>query len=237
MHTLIALALALAAALAGCASAVSVPELAEADLPKLDAAANFPHRGYVIEAGDTLQIRYTFHQELNQEAMVQPDGKVNLHHVGDLEVAGRSPRDVEAMLVEKTSGRLRKPEIVVSVVKFSEKAVYVGGEVIRPGYLPYRRGLTPLQAVIAVGGFKETARPTTVVLVRMGSQPDQYISRSLNLSEAAHAGTREPLYLAPHDVVYVPRSPVADANLWVKQYIADMVPIFRGFSTPLPLIP
>jgi protein involved in polysaccharide export with SLBB domain len=236
MRIVLALGAAVAALVTGCTS-VSVPRIAPGDLAKLDAAANFPHRGYVVEPGDTLQIRYTFHQELNQEAVVQPDGKVHLHHVGDVDVAGRAPRDVEALLVEKTSNRLRNPEIVVSVAKYSEKSVYVGGEVGRPGFIPYRRGMTPLQAVIAVGGFKETARPETVVLVRPGTTQDQYISRSLNLSKAAHGGTREPVYLAPHDVLYVPRSRVADANLWVKQHITDMIPLFRGASMPLPIIP
>ncbi len=236
MRLIIALSAAVAALAMGCTS-VSVPPLVAADLPKLEAAGNFPHRGYVIEAGDTLQVRYTFHPDLNQDAVVQPDGKVNLHHVGDVEVAGHSPSDVEALLVEKTSTRLRAPEIVVGISKFSEKSVYIGGEVGKPGFVPYRRGMTPLQAVIAVGGFKETARMDTVVLVRLGATPEQYISRTLDLSKAVHEGNREGVYLAPHDVVYVPRSRVADANLWVKQHITDMIPLFRGASMPLPLIP
>jgi polysaccharide biosynthesis/export protein len=232
MRSIIALGMAVAALAMGCTS-VSVPRLVAADLPKLEAAGNFPHRGYIIEAGDTLQVRYTFHPDLNQDAVVQPDGKVNLHHVGDVEVAGRSPSDV----VEKTSNRLRQPEIVVGISKFSDKSIYIGGEVGRPGFLPYRRGMTPLQAVIAVGGFKDTARMDTVVLVRVGATPEQYISRTLDLSKAAHQGSREGVALAPHDVIYVPRSRVADANLWVRQHITDMIPLFRGASMPLPLIP
>jgi protein involved in polysaccharide export with SLBB domain len=236
MRRIIALTAVLALLVTACTS-VKVPPLADADLPRLDAAANFPHRGYAIEAGDTLQVRYTFHQELNQEAVVQPDGKVHLHHVGDLEVAGRSPREVEALLVEKTSTRLRQPEIVVGITKYSDKTVYIGGEVGKPGFIPYRRDMTALQAVIAVGGFKDSARTDTVVLVRMGSTPEQYMSRTLDLSKTTHGGAREPLSLAPHDVLFVPRSRVADANLWVKQYIGDMIPLFRGVSMPLPLIP
>ena len=66
--------------------------------------------------------------------------------------------------------------MVVSVTRFTEKLVYVGGEVIRPGVLPYRKGLTPLQAVAASGGFRDTARLDSVILCapaarRMGSSP------------------------------------------------------------------
>lgn len=222
------------AAAAGCGSRVNVPLLTPADVPRLEAAGNFPHRGYVIEAGDSLQIRYTFHQELNQEVVVQPDGKVTLHQLGDVAVAGMSPKALEAQLVERSSTRLRNPEIVVSVSKFSEKTVYVGGEVGKPGGVSYRRGLTPLQAIIAVGGFKEGARLDSVVLVRAGAGPDHFISRRLNLHEVVGEGHREPVELAPHDVLYVPRTPIADANLWVKQHITDLIPLFRGASMPIP---
>lgn len=229
------LAVAAAMATAACSSTVTVPALKAEEVTSLEDIGNFPHRGYVVEAGDTLQIRYTFHQELNQEAVVQPDGKVTLHHVGDLVVAGLEPKAVEAELVRRTSSRLRNPEIVVSITKFSEKTVYVGGEVGKPGSVTYRRGLTPLQAIIAVGGFKEGARLDSVVLVRSGGQPDRFMSRRLNLTEVVSDGNRELVQLAPHDVLYVPRTPIADANLWVKQHITDLIPLFKGMNMPLPV--
>lgn len=233
--TLTAVLVAVAAVVAAGCGGINIPPLAPGDMPRLDAAGNFPHRGYVVEAGDTLVIRYTFHQELNQEVVVRPDGKVTLHQVGDIEVAGFSPTALEAELVRRTSSRLRNPEIVVSISKFSEKTVYVGGEVAKPGSVTYRRGLTPLQAIIAVGGFKEGARLDSVVLVRGGGQADRFISRTLNLTDVVAEGTREEVDLAPHDIIYVPRTRVADANLWVKQHITEMVPLFRGASMPLPL--
>jgi protein involved in polysaccharide export with SLBB domain len=233
MRRLIGLCVALAGVLPGCGKDVTIPALTEGDVPQLEAAANFPHRGYTIEAGDALQVRYTFHPELNQEVIVQPDGKITLLQLGDVEAAGRTPRALEATLVEKASTTLRNPEIVVTVAKFSEKTIYVGGEVGKPGLLPYRRDLTPLQAVIAAGGFKETARLDSVVLVR-SSGPEQYISRRLDLAKAVQTGVREPVYLAPHDVLYVPRTPIADANLWVKQHITDLIPLFR-MTMPLPV--
>ena len=51
----------------------------------------------------------------------------------DVEAAGRTPRALEAALVEKASTTLRNPQIVVTVAKFSEKTIYVGGEVAKLG--------------------------------------------------------------------------------------------------------
>jgi hypothetical protein len=39
--------------------------------------------------------------------------------------------------------------------------------------------------------------------------------------------------LVPFDVVYVPRSPIADINLWVHQYIRANIPVTFGIFFPL----
>jgi protein involved in polysaccharide export with SLBB domain len=223
----------LAAAAACSSSAPNVQALAAQDVPRMEQIANFPHLQYRIEAGDTLNLIYTFHGELNQEAIVQPDGKITAQQVGELRVAGMTTGELEKLLVEKTSDRLRNPEVVVTVTKFAEKSIYVGGEVEKPGPVPYRRGMTPMQAVISVGGFRETAALDSIILMRTGGDEKNFMARKLDLKKAGNE--RELLYLAPHDVVYVPRSAIADANLWVKQHITDLIPIFKGMNMPVPL--
>jgi protein involved in polysaccharide export with SLBB domain len=212
----------------GCSSSVAVPPLDPTELSQLEAAGNFPHQNYRFEPGDTLQMRYTFHPDMNQEVIVLPDGKILAHLVGEITVAGMTATQLERLLVERTSDRLRDPEVVVSVNKFAEKGVYVGGEVGKPGILPYRKGLSPLQAIIASGGFLDSARKDSVILVRTGGSENNFISRKLNLEKTVNDGVREPIYLAPHDVIYVPKTAIADANLWVKQYITDLLPLKAG---------
>ena len=214
--------------LTGCAAPVNVQALTPADIPLVHAAGNFPHEKYVIVPDDTLQIRYTYHPEMSQEAVVQPDGKITATLVGQIIVAGMTTAKLEELLVEKTSDQLRRPEVVVGITKFAERNVYIGGEVGKPGMVRYRRGLTPLQAVIAAGGFLESASTDNVVLTRTGDSVTESISRRLNLRESVADGIKEPLFLAPHDVVYVPRSSIAEANLWVKQHITELFPFLRG---------
>jgi protein involved in polysaccharide export with SLBB domain len=222
----------------GCSSSqINVPALAPGDLARLEQVANFPHRVYRIEPGDALQIRYTFHTEMNQDAIVQPDGKITVTHVGEMPVAGLTTTELERLLAERTSRRLKHPEVIVGIVKFSDKTVYIGGEVGRPGVVPYRKGLTPLQAIMAVGGFRDTARTDSVILIRTGSGDGEPMARTMNLGEVLAAGTREPLALAPHDVVFVPRTAIADANIWVRQHITDLIPFIRGLGATMPLVP
>jgi protein involved in polysaccharide export with SLBB domain len=165
---------------------------------------------------------------MNQEVMVRPDGKITASMVGEIVVGGMTTAQLEKLLVVRTSDLLRSPDVVVGITKYAEKSVYIGGEVRRPGMVRYRQGLTPLQAVIAAGGFIDTAQPDSVILVRRNGMEDSFISRKLDLTEKIVRGDNVPLFLAPNDVVYVPRSSIAEANLWVKQHITDLFPFLRG---------
>lgn len=214
--------------LSGCGAPTNVQPLTSADIPVLHGAGNFPHEKYVIVPDDTIQIRYTYHPEMSQEVVVQPDGKITATLVGPIIVTGMTTARLEELLVEKTSDQLRRPEVVVGITKFAERNVYIGGEVGKPGLVRYRQGLTPLQAVIAAGGFLESASTDNVVLTRTGDSLNESISRRLNLRETVADGIKEPLFLAPHDVVYVPRTSIAEANLWVKQHITELFPFLKG---------
>jgi protein involved in polysaccharide export with SLBB domain len=226
---------AVALAVAACGKPVNVPALTAQDVGPLTKMANFPHEIYRIEAGDTVQIKYVYHPELAQEDVVRPDGKITVKLIGEMVVAGLTTSELEKQIASRASDQIRSPEVVTSIAKFSEKQIFVGGEVGKPGTLTYRRGLTPLQAVIAAGGFKDTASPDSVVLVRLGPDNTEIISRKVNLEEVVRDGAKEHLYLAPNDIVFVPRSSIADANLWVRQHIVDLIPIFRGVGASLPL--
>jgi protein involved in polysaccharide export with SLBB domain len=223
-------AMVLVIAVSACSSKpITVPPLTDTDLAEMNATANFPHETYRLEPGDAIQIRYTHHPEMAQDDVIAPDGKINAKLVGEISVAGLTTDELEQLLVKRTSeDHLKDPEVVVSITKFSEKLVYVGGEVARPGTFPYHRGLTPLQAIAASGGFRDTARSDSVILVRTGGSEKKFIARKLNLAQTTNDGVKEPVALAPHDVIFVPRTEVADANIWVRQHISDMIPLFRG---------
>lgn len=218
--------------LTACGPTISVPPLTAEDLPRLHVAGNFPDEVYRIEPGDTLFIKYPYHPEMDQEATVEPDGKITATRVGSVKVAGLTVQELETLLKERTSDRLRDPEVVVTVRKFSEKPVYVGGEVGKPGTVLYRKGLTPLMAIIAAGGFLNTARVDSVILVR-ASGDGSYIARKLDLQQPVVEGAREPLYVAPHDIIFVPKTPIANANVWVNQHITQLFPFLR-IPTPTP---
>jgi protein involved in polysaccharide export with SLBB domain len=212
----------------GCGTPINVKPITSDDILLLQSAGNHADEKYVILAGDTLQIRYVYQAEMNQEVVVQPDGNITATLIGQIPAANMTTAELERVLAERTSDRLRNPEVAVSILRFADRNVYVGGEVAKPGLVRYRKGLTPLQAIIASGGLLESARADSVILVRAGESNSEFVSRKLDLTGTMVGGVKEPVWLAPQDIVYVPRSSIAEANLWMKQYVMDLLPFMRG---------
>ena len=185
--------------------------------------------GYIIQPGDQLDIKLFYNPELNENVTVRPDGMISLQLVDEVRASGLTPAQLDELLTQKYAHELKKPMITVIVRSFTMQRVYVGGEVNRQGFVNLTAGMTPLQAVFEAGGLKETADPEAAIVIRKG--PDrQPVPLGVNLKTAAYGATSEAgVPLQPQDVVYVPKSAIAEANKFVKQYIEDLL-LFRGVS-------
>ena len=47
---------------------------------------------------------------------------------------------------------------------------------------------------------------------------------SIDVEKALEQPESEPFYLAPNDVVYVPRTKIYELNQWVTQHIEEVIP-------------
>jgi polysaccharide export outer membrane protein len=85
-------------------------------------------------------------------------------------------------------------------VSVTERFVYVGGEVVRPGRIVWTPDLTVTKAIQAAGGFTLYAKESRVSLVR-DQQP-----YDLDVNLAQRTPSQDPR-LMPGDSIQVPRSP------------------------------
>jgi protein involved in polysaccharide export with SLBB domain len=184
---------------------------------------------YLIQINDKLDIKFFYNPELNESVTVRPDGKISLQLVDDVQAGGLTPSQLDKALTDQYSRELKMPVISVIVQSFAGHSVYIGGEVNRPGLIELTPGMTPLQAVIQAGGLKETAMPGGVIIVRKG--PDNRpIPMRLDLQSSFYGNhSAASLQLQSSDIVYVPKTFIAKANKFVKQYIEDLL-LFRGVS-------
>ena len=199
------------------------PRVAGPPNPALSTQAS---QEYIIHPGDQLDIKFFFNPELNELVTVRPDGQISLQLIDDVKAAGLRPSELDKEITTRYSVELQKPMVTVIVRSFTGQRVYVGGEINRPGLFDFTAGMTPLEAVLSAGGFKETANPTAAMVIRKG-QDNRPVPIQVNLKEALNGG--EVGQLQPSDVVYVPKTFIAEANKFVNQYIENLL-LFKGVS-------
>jgi polysaccharide export outer membrane protein len=185
---------------------------------------------YLIRIGDALDIRFYKTPELNViKVPVRSDGKISLDLIGDVQAAGLRPEELAHSLDQKYAKELEKPRVSVIVRAFGGQ-VFVSGEVKTPAAPPFAAGLTALQAISLAGGFSDKASLNDVILMRL--EGTQYHGYRLELKKALEGEDfTQDVRLRPADVVFVPRSRIADMGLFVQQYVRDMLPI--QFALPL----
>jgi protein involved in polysaccharide export with SLBB domain len=185
--------------------------------------------GYKIQTGDSLDIKFFYNPELNEVVQVRPDGYISLQLVDEVKVAGLEPRELTRHLIDLYSRELKKPVLTVIVRSFEGQRVYVGGEVNTQGLITMPAGLTALQAVMQSGGFRTSAQPSETIVIRRGPDGGPIPIR-VDLSAILEGdGNGSDFRLRPDDIVYVPKSPIAKANQFVRQYIEELI-LFRGIS-------
>ena len=94
---------------------------------------------YIIEVGDTLDIKFMYNAELNELAVpVRPDGRISLQLAHDVPAAGLTPTQLRNVLNEKYAAELKKPEIAVIVRSFGGQKIFIDGEVNYSGPIDFR---------------------------------------------------------------------------------------------------
>ena len=186
---------------------------------------------YSIQSGDVLGVQFYYHPDHNlTEVLVRNDGMILLPLVGEVRAAGLTPVQLSAELQKKYASTLKDPVVSVSIKSVYQNLVWVGGEVFKPGFVQYRPGLTALQALMDAGGPKDTAATEECVLLqKVGGQ--EYRSSKLDLAKVLNEGdTKADLALGPKDVLFIPKTGIAKANVWVDQHIIKLIPIRFGYG-------
>ena len=206
-----------------CASRTPPAALPPLDAPRQARFTAAELGEYRLRPGDLLRVKYLYHPELDVKTAVRPDGIVTLQIAGDIDAAGSTTTDLARTIAQRTSDRLRDPEVSVMVAEVADRKIYVGGEVRVPGFVPYRPGMSPLQAIMDRGGFTDTARTDSVL--RLSAAEDDYQGTRLDLRPSLAAGIPEGVQLLAGDVLFVPRTFIGDVNAFVRLYLRGVLPV------------
>lgn len=129
------------------------------------------------------------------QQMVSEEGTISVPFVGQLAVRGRTPQQVERLIIAGLAGRAHAPQAVVRVVQNDSRAVTILGEVAASRRMPLTgRGERLLDALAAAGGTRQPVGKMTVQLARGGRT-------AIMPLETIIAEPAQNVTLAPGDVV------------------------------------
>jgi polysaccharide biosynthesis/export protein len=218
-----------AAALAACTNTSNMTPAPPAPDPNAGYVSDLaPYR---IQVGDVLDVRLLLNPELNEEVVVRPDGRISTTVATDAAAYNRTVPEVAAELRQAYSKDLRNPRLSVVLKSFAPTRIYVGGEVTNPGeMINVGPTLTLSQAIARAGAHKVRGDTDAIFIIRRGpgDVPQYFSVRYSDVIKGRDAAAD--VRLAPYDVVYVPKTGIAEVFDWFNQYFEQFVPVSWGFS-------
>ena len=157
---------------------------------------------YTLREGDTLKIAFPGSPNLNSVQQIRTDGKITLPLIGEVVAAELTPDELQKKLMDLYAPQLSSKEVIVEV-QSSSFPVYITGAVLHPGKISSDHPITALEAIMEAGGPDYTkANLKNVEVIRQeGNQTRHY---QLNLKQVMEGKSREPFYMKPSDIIYVP---------------------------------
>lgn len=167
------------------------------------AASEVPLEKFILQAEDQLRISFPGAPELDANLQIRRDGVISVPIIGEIVASGKTPRELEALLMERLEDQLVSNEVMVLVLE-SNFTYYLEGEVRGPGIIRSFRQLSVLEAIIAAGGInKTTGRMKSVVVIRR--KGDKYQHFELDLAAVIDGKKDGAFVLESHDIVSVPQ--------------------------------
>ena len=178
---------------------------------------------YRLSPGDELGVRFLLSPDLNAQVTVGPDGRGVFPLISGLSVAGLTVEEADAALAHAYGAYLRKPIVELSIYNYVGGQIYVAGEVKTPGARSIHGQTSITQAIADVGGLADTAKAGRVALLRR--RPNgQVLMRVVDIAAILSGRAKDDILLLPGDVVFVPRSSIAEVDRIVRQYITNVLP-------------
>lgn len=155
---------------------------------------------------------------------IRPDGYVSFPVISDILAAGRTLPELKQVIQKQYQAQVDNLTVTLILKVMKANLAYIFGEVNRPDTYLMDKNLTVSQLVSRAGGIKDTAETSTVLVISRDKDRKPW-GRLVNLERMiAHGDISQDLVLKQYDIVYVPKSHIAKANLFVDQYINQMIP-------------
>ena len=157
------------------------------------------------------------------------DGNLVLPLIPPIKAVGRPLAWVRNDVQDAYSKVVPEVRVALALLSRGAKTISVLGEVTHAGVFESPYPISVIRALALAGGVTDRARLSQVLLVRQAPDGKLVITvldmeKALDGQDVAIGGT----VVAPNDVIYVPRTTIADVDVFVDQYLRRMIPIPVG---------
>lgn len=163
---------------------------------------------YLIGPGDAVNIIVWRNPEVSMSVPVRPDGKITTPLVEDLPAAGKTSTELARDIEKALAKYIQQPVVTVVVTNFIgnySEQIRVIGQATKPQALPYRRDMSLMDVMIAVGGTTEFAAGNRASLIRnVGGKQQRFNVRLDDLIKDGDISANVPM--RPGDVLVIPES-------------------------------
>lgn len=163
---------------------------------------------YLIGPGDTVNIIVWRNPEVSMSIPVRPDGKITTPLVEDLVAIGKTSTELARDIEKALAKFIQQPVVTVIVTGFSgpyEEQIRVIGQAAKPQALPYRKGMSLMDVLIAVGGITEFASGNKADIIRTVDGKQQKLNVRLN-DLIKDGDISANVLVRPGDILVIPQS-------------------------------
>ena len=160
---------------------------------------------YFIGPEDVLTITVWRNVDLSREVTVRPDGRISLPLIGDITAVGKTPAQLSDDISSKLKEYKENPQVSIVVKEVNSYAIYVLGEVAKPGKYPLRSKTTLLQGITIASGFTATAARNKIVVFRFAKDGGGQVKIKASYDDIVlRDGSVQNIELKPGDQIVVP---------------------------------
>ena len=165
---------------------------------------------------------------------IRPGGYLSFPVINDIRAASLTLPELKKIVNKEYSKLIDHLNVTLILKVMKSNLVYVMGEVANPNCYLMQRPTTVTQALALAGGILNTSERRTVLVITHDKE-NRPVGRLVNVRDIFEKGNiAYDILIKQYDIVYVPKSQIARADLWVEQHINQIVPRFIrasfGFS-------
>lgn len=197
-----------AATIAAATCALLLAGCAATPLPAAESQAVSSNPDYLIGPGDSVNIVVWRNPEVSMAVPVRPDGKITTPLVEDLQAAGKTSSQLARDIEKALAKYIQQPVVTVVVTSFIgnyDEQVRVIGQAAKPQALPYKRDMSLMDVLIAVGGTTEFAAGNRAMIIRRDNGRQQRLA--VRVDDLMREGdVSANVVMRPGDVLVIPES-------------------------------